>query len=389
MAANSINLTNRLTGLYSGLDTDALVNTMMQIEQLKLNRQLRSLTTMQWKQEAYNSVNTDLKTFVNDYISILGSNSMMKSSSYVAYDAEILGDRASSVKISGSANACEGTIRINSITQLAEASAATSAGKVSKNGELSELNSASLQSLDFATRLDFVDKKISFAINDVEFTFSSADSLQTMLNTVNSSGAGVTMSYSRITDAFSIESKEQGADGAVNIRNISGNAFGAGSAFGIDNGSYKNGRNALLNINGVDLEKSSNKIDIDGVNYTLISTFEEDEGPVTAVLTRNVGNAVDSVKQFVEGYNTLLNKLTELSTARKTSAQRDYAPLTEAEKADMTDEQIKKWEEIAKTGLLYNDAGISRLITNLRSAFYDTIEGLGVSPSELGLRTTS
>ena len=389
MATNPINLTNRLTGLYSGIDTDQLVSSMMQIEQLKLNRQLRSLTTMQWKQETYNTVNTDLKAFMNDFISVLGSNTMMKSGNYVTYNAAVTGDKSSAVTISGSSEAYAGTTTINSITQLATAATASSTGKVSSGDELSASNAALLGNLGFAEALQFVDGKISFAINDVAFTFKSTDSLQTVINTVNSSDAGVNMIYSRLTDKISFESKAQGAEGAVTIRNISGNAFGASGAFGIDNGTYENGQNALLNINGVDVVRSSNNFSIDGINYTLNSTFAAADGPVTIKLTQNSDNAVDSIKKFIDGYNTLIKKLTDLTTNRKTREQSKYTALTDEEKASMTEEQVKQWETIAKTGLLYNDAGISSLLSGLRGALYDTIEGLGISPSELGLRTAA
>ena len=387
MATNPINLTNRLTGLYSGIDTDQLVGSMMQIEQLKLNRQLRALTSMQWKQETYNTVNTDLKTFMNDFISVLGNNSMMKSSNYVTYDAAVSGNKASAVTISGSADAYAGTTIINSITQLATASTASSAGKISKGSELSDSNSTALGNLDFAKKLEFEGGNISFAINGTEFTFKSTDSLQTVINTVNSSDAGVNMIYSRLTDKISFESKEQGSNGTVTVRNISGNACGANSAFGIDNGTYENGQDAILKINGIDVTRSSNSFKLDGVVYTLNSTFDEADGPITIKLTQNSDNAVDSIKKFVDGYNTLVKKLTDLTTTRKSRDQRNYVPLTEEEKSTMTEEQVKQWETIAKTGLLYNDAGISSLLTGLRGALYDSIESLGISAADLGLRT--
>ena len=387
MATSPINLTNRLTGMSSGIDTDALIKSMMQIEQLKLNRQLRSISTMQWKQETYTTVNDDLKAFMNDFTSVLGSNTMMKSGNYVTYNAVVTGDKASAVTISGSADAYAGTTTINSITQLATAAKTTSTVKVSKGSELSESNTTALGELNFAKALEFENGKISFAINGEVFTFKSTDSLQTVINTVNSGGAGVNMVYSRLTDEISFESKGQGITSLVTIYNIAGNAFGVNSAFGIDNGTYENGQDALLNINGIDVRRSSNSFAIDGINYTLNSTFAATDGPVTIKLTQNSDNAVDTIKKFVDGYNTLIKKLTDLTTTRKTREQSKYVPLTEDEKSTMTEDQIKQWDAIAKTGLLYNDAGISGLISNLRSALYDSIEGLGVSAADIGLRT--
>lgn len=376
-----------MTGTYSGLDTDSLVQSMMKIEQLKMDRQTRSLTTMTWKQETYNSVNTDLKAFMQDYVSVLGKNSMMKSGNYVNYTATVSGDNASAVTVSGTSQAFEGTVSIDQIIQLATASKATSTGGVSNNGELSETNSTRLSQLDFANKLQFVDDEISFAINGEEFTFKSTDSLQTMLNVVNSSGAGVNMSYSRLTDSFTVASKETGADGEVEILNLKGNAFGVDSAFGISNGTYGGGENAKVKINGITVERSSNNFEIDGVNYTLNRTTEAGDDPIQVTLKQDVSKAVDSIKQFIEGYNTLLNKLNELVTTRKTTKEKNYTPLTEEEKSSMTEDQIEQWETIAKKGLMYNDSGLRSLVSNMRSAFYDTIESAGISMSELGLRT--
>lgn len=385
MAINGSTL--RMTGTYSGFDTDSIVKSMMQIEQLKLDRQTRSLTTMQWKQESYNTVSSDLKTFLNDFISTLGSNSMMKSSNYVTFKATASGKSSDAVTVSGTAEASAGTVTIDSITNLAKSANATSSAKVSKGSELAASNSTQLKDLDFAKELEFVNDEISFAVNGESFTFKSTDTLQTMMNKVNASDAGVTMSYSRLTDTLSFASKETGAETSVEIRNIKGNAFGSDSAFGIDNGTYKNGEDAKLSINGTEVTRSSNDFTLDGIRYSLTRTFEAADGPVTVKLERDVSTAVDNIKKFVEGYNTLINKLTDLVNTRKTTKEKSYTPLTEEEKSSMTEEQIETWEEVAKKGLLYNDAGLQGLLSGLRTAMYDTVQGLGMSAADIGLRT--
>ena len=389
MAANIMSLTNRLTGMASGMDTDSLVRSMMQIEQMKYNNQLRSITKIQWKQETMKDIGSDLKTFMNDFTSVIGANTMMKSSNYITFNVAVTGDKASAVTAVGTSDAYAGTTVINSITQLAVASRVESGAKVSKGEMLSESNSTALSELDFANSLDFVGGKISFAINDVEFTFKSTDSLQSVINTVNSSNAGVNMVYSRLTDKISFESKEQGEKSSVKIRNILGNAVGSNSAFGVDEGAYENGKYALLSINGINVKRSSNTFTLDGIAYTLNSTFEASEGSATIKLTQNIETAVDAVKKFVDGYNTIIKKLTDLTSTRKTREQGKYVALTDEEKDSMSEKQIEQWEEIAKIGLFYNDNGITSLISGLRSALYESIEGLGIPPSEIGLRTAA
>ena len=385
MAINGTTL--RMTGLYSGIDTDALVKSMMQIEQLKLDRHTRALTTLQWKQESYNAVTADLKTFMNDYTSVLGANSMMKSGNYVAFTAKVSGANADAVTAAGTSSAYAGSVKIGWIEQLAEASKASSSAKVSAGDELAVSNSTALKDLDFAKALQFENGEISFSVNGEKFTFSQNDTLQTVINKVNASDAGVNMVYSRLTDTISFTAKESGADGSVEIRNLKGNAFGSEGAFGIDNGIYGGGKNAILHIDGVKVEKSSNSFTLDGISYTLNHTTNEDDAPITITLEQDVSAALDHVKKFVEGYNTLINKLTELVSSRKAREERNYTPLTKEEKSSMTDEQIKQWEDIAKKGLLYNDAGVQGLLSNLRSALYDTITSAGLSMSDIGFRT--
>ena len=62
-------------------------------------------------------------------------------------------------------------------------------------------------------------------------------------------------------------------------------------------------------------------------------------------------------------------------------------PLTEAQKKEMKEEDIAKWEEQAKKGLLRNDIGISTLLNELRASVYQKIEGLNLSLADIGITT--
>ena len=64
-------------------------------------------------------------------------------------------------------------------------------------------------------------------------------------------------------------------------------------------------------------------------------------------------------------------------------------PLTEEQKADMKEEEIKIWEVKAKEGLIKNDPMLQNMMTSMRNAFYTGVEGAGITLSELGLSTSS
>lgn len=54
----------------------------------------------------------------------------------------------------------------------------------------------------------------------------------------------------------------------------------------------------------------------------------------------------------------------------------------------MKENDIKLWEEKAKSGILRNDSNIENMLSTLRRAFFDSVEGAGLSLKELGLTTS-
>ncbi len=52
----------------------------------------------------------------------------------------------------------------------------------------------------------------------------------------------------------------------------------------------------------------------------------------------------------------------------------DYAPLTDAQKEDMKEDEIKLWEEKARKGTLRNDSTLKSLLTKMRTSIYTSVE---------------
>jgi flagellar hook-associated protein 2 len=374
------------------MDTDELVTSLMKIEQIKLDRKNSALTLLTWKQEAYSEVSSLLRDFKNNFTSVMGADSLMKESAYNAYTISTTGSGASAVTLTPSVYASAGSITISSVTSLAKGASYTSAAAVSKGDGLTA--STKLDDLDLKEKLTFdADGKISFSINGTSFTFSKDDTLGKMINTVNASDAGVTMSYSQITDKFSIETKAKGSaqtESALSIVNITGNAFADDGAFGINSATTAAiGTSAKITINENSIERDSNTFTLDGITYTLNRTTADTGEEIYATVKKDVSLVVDNVKKFVEGYNTLIKKLEDLVSTRKSSGETSYVPLTDEEKSVLTEEQIKSYEAIAKKGVIYGDTGIKRLLTNMRAAMYETVQSAGLSPAAIGIKTGS
>jgi flagellar hook-associated protein 2 len=355
----------------------------MKAESAKYDKMTQQKQLMDWTSDANIDINNALKTFQTTYLSVLSSSSssMLTSSSIVSY--AVTASDTSSVAITAGANVQPGTHVINSITSLATGASAKSASAISS----SDVSlTAKLSSLSLTNALTFGDDgKLSFSINGKTFSFDSSSTLQNVINTVNSdTDAKATMSYSSLTGKISVVSKATGSASSLNIQNISGNAFAdTNAAFGIAQGTSSNGTDAKLNIDGVDVTKSTNNFTIDGITYNL--KYTSDTANRFSV-DQDIDGAVTKIENFVNAYNTLIDKL---QTAVDEKRDSDYQPLTSDQKSSMSDTQITEWDDQVKTGLLEDDPYITKLLDNMRGAFYDKVSGAGTDAAAIGLSTIS
>ncbi len=243
---------------------------------------------------------------------------------------------------------------------------------------------ATLAELSFAKALIFDSSgKISFSINGKVFEFDKTTRLQDMLSAVNDDAeAGVTMFYNSAKDGFTIMS-DTGSEGVV-IKNLTGNAFGQRGAFGIPEATAVRGSDSEAVINGVTVKRSTNEYTIDGITYELKKVTQgTSEESMTFTLERDYSATVSSVTKFVDAYNNIYTKLKAFVSEEDHSSQ--YPPLTDAQRAEMTAEQIKAWEQKAKSGLLRQNRDLVGLLSGIRSAFYSALGGVGKSATEIGL----
>ncbi len=381
MTSSSISSMLRVSGISSGLDTDSIIKNLMGIEKLKVDRVTRQKITLEWKLDAHKTLNDKISAFRSATMSVLSADNLYSTSAFNTF--KVNQDTASnSVSLAATSDATVGSSTINSITRIASAAQTSSFATLSTGNGLTRTDT--LADLDLATPLVFGgagSDEISFAINSKTFTFKKTDTLKTMVNTINSSDAGVLVNYSELSDKLSITSKTTGAASAINITNTTGNAFGPASAFGIVTLDAQNGADALLSINGYSVTRSDNNFNIDGISYTLKAASAT---PINFSVERNTDSTFDKIKNFVTKYNELVSSL---QTSLDEEPDSDYTPLIDTEKEAMSESEITSWETKAKAGLLHNDRNIANLLTAMRRMIYDTVEGTGSSLSSIGLTT--
>ena len=242
----------------------------------------------------------------------------------------------------------------------------------------------------------------SFEINGESFSFTSENTVADVISAVNKSDAGVKLSYSSISDSFSIEATESGAKYGISITETSGDFLS--KIFGADkfeNGTLKSdavvaGQDAIVSINGNEFSRTSNNFTIDGVTLQLTDVSAQkldangnvigyEESKVTT--ERDTEAIFNTIKSFVEDYNKMIEKLN--GYVYEEPNYRKYAPLTDAQRDEMTESQIEKWEEKSKQGLLHGDSTIRNFLQNMRSALYTKSTTSKVALYDIGIETSS
>ncbi len=260
--------------------------------------------------------------------------------------------------------------------------------KITRNGDTIE-TAAAKNGVDLV--LD-ENGKFSFTVNDVEFSFDTDTTLNEMISTVNGDEeAKATLMYSEITDSFTFASSETGSAASVKVEGAEGVFGGAESFFGIAADAQATGSDAIIEIDGETITQASNTFTLDGISFTLKEDFDaadnaQNLSAAKFSVEQNVDDVVDKVEAFVLEYNELVQSIYEMTNESK---DYDYSPLTQAERAEMSEEDIEKWEEEAKKGLLKNDSTLRNLLSDMRSSLFAQVESTGLSAYDLGFSTSS
>ncbi|TYP58582.1 flagellar filament capping protein FliD [Thermosediminibacter litoriperuensis] len=212
------------------------------------------------------------------------------------------------------------------------------------------------------------------------FTFKTTDSISYILSKISSSeNIRVTAYYDSLTDKVVFKSKDTGANASIKIENLAGNLFGDGStpgAFNIDSGESATGTNSTIVINGITVENQSNSFTLNGIQFTLKQAMPETE-TATLRIESDIDGVVESIKNFINLYNDTIDAINKKLSEER---YRDYPPLTDAQKKEMKEDEIKLWEEKAKSGLLRSDPLLSSIVNKMRQTLYTPVSGL---PAEI------
>lgn len=253
--------------------------------------------------------------------------------------------------------------------------------RISLNSKLSELNLG----------VPLEGDTFQFTINGESFSFNTSSTLNNVITGINNSNAGVKLSYSSITDKFTLTAKETGTASTIDFSDESGNLLNAI----LGTGKTTAGTDCVVKV-GLDgatdeedlvtLVRSSNTFEMDGTTYTVNGLAEGAATEnVTVTTAYDVDSMVDTITSFVTAYNALIDSINDKLNE---TYYDDFPPLTEDQKESLTESEQAIWTEKAKSGLLRNDSALKSIVSELRSSLYDSVAKLDGSGNSLGLIIT-
>lgn len=227
----------------------------------------------------------------------------------------------------------------------------------------------------FGGNNDLTEFKFTVTANGVSktFTFSVDESLNSILSKISADkDLNVSAYYDPITDKIVFKTRNTGASASISIvsEEGGGNLFGENGAFKISGSA--SGKNAVVVINGITMEKSSNTFTVNGITFTLKKAMGEGES-ATLNVERDIDSVVETIKTFVELYNETIEYINSKLTEQR---YRDYPPLTDEQKKEMTEDEIEKWEKMARSGLLRSDQLLISIRDRMRQILYTPVNGL-------------
>lgn len=409
----------RFGGLASGIDTDTIIKQLMQAERAPVDKLEQKKQTTEWKRDAYREINRSLMTLRNSAVDLMFSRNFYAKTSSSSDESKI--------SVTAGPSSGNSTVRIDSVTQLAS-SATTILDAVDRNGQkltsttkLSDINGfvagqkrviqeTAGTELTIPKDLDFSTVVLKDAagnvLNSKDFSYDAATGKVTASNTTNypdgvipkdvsasfTSGTGFEIQYKSST-AGTYQKIELGADATVqdlmsklNSKETGLSAFfesstgkislstketGATSTIQFDT-NFKSafsmgkvvptGQNAKFKVNGIEVERTSNTTTIDNMTLTLKSTFAS--GSVTLSAATDTQKIFDNIKGFVDKYNETIDLMNKKTREERF---RSFAPLTQAQRDELSEDEIKKWEQKAMSGMLRGDTILRGTMDTLRS----------------------
>mgnify|MGYP002548834909 FL=1 len=212
----------------------------------------------------------------------------------------------------------------------------------------------------------------------------SADSIKNDIS-------GVVSDYASVTDrTYALNGSALAGIGLADIKvDDAGNVTVNGNA----DGSLPSGM-ALIKasdseilLNGATMTSSSSTVSVNGLSIDLTGLTKAGE-PITFSVASDTDAVYNTIKNFFTEYNSLMKEMNELYNA---DTAKGYEPLTSEQKKEMTDDDVKLWEDKIKASLLRGDSSLGSVRSAMRNTMMSqvTYNGKTYSLASFGICTST
>ncbi len=291
-------MANRITGMYSGLDTESLIEELVKAKSKKVETLNKEKTKLEWKQEKWEALNTKIKNFYSKTVA-----NMRWSTSFTK--------KATTVNDTNAVSVITGSSAMNSVQNLSIKKLASSGYLTGANVNLSDGTKATGDSL--ITSLKFND----------DTTFSGTGSF-----TVTTKGSSATINISETTTISNVVSQLNAAGVTANFDEKNQRLF---------IGATTSGKDADFTITA-DNAAGTTALSVLGINAAPDETTLSEYSKVAAYSSYFTG---ESASDWVDAIYTEENIGTDIYNRFKTLASAGYQTKITAKQAEVTAKQAE------------------------------------------------
>ena len=374
----------RISGMNSNLDTEAIVEALVSAKKEKLNTYKGEQKKLEWKQDAWKSLNSKIYKFYSKSL----SNARFKTD----YTKKTTKSSSSAVSVisSNSAPDCVQTLKIVSMAKSGyHTGVELKAGEVGADGNpTGNKVKASYTASTKLSKLGISAGNITFNGKSVEITDDMT--IGQLTSTLNKNGA--TVNFDEKNQRFFVAAKSNGAENDFSYGSDAEKSIALFSKLGLLNsdgsnaGSRIKGRSAEIELNGEKFTSDSNTFDINGLTITINNMTNE---KISLTTSQDTEGIYDMVKNLFKEYNELINEMDKLYNAESASK---YKMLTDEQKEEMSEDEVKEWETKIKSSLLRRDSSLNDVISGMKQTLLAGVtmsDGSTMFLSDFGINTAS
>ena len=381
-------MTIRITGMNSGLDTEAIITELASARSMKVENIKKDQTKLSWKIDAWKELNKKIYDFYSDVLSDMRFDYAYSKKTTKVSDPDVV-----SVVTGGNVVNGTQTLKVNKIAKTAY----LTGGKIE-----AQTDEKLLANFGLGENGEPIKFKVKVGDEEKELSFTGNQTLKDVADAFKE--VGLDANFDLTSGRFFISSKKSGAENSFTLSAVEGDGKEASEkalkALGLyydpddpmmENGDKKEGQatmifgsDAEIELNGALFTSSSNTFEINGLTLTV--NKETKDGEIVTLNTQQDTDAIyDTIKNFFVKYNELINEMDKLYNAESASK---YEPLTKEEKEALSDDEVEEWEKKIKESLLRRDGTLSSVSSVMKevmlSTFVTDINGKNEGDLDIG-----